>query len=138
MWVTAVKNSLNAMLRRPSMIARRERAMRIPRDPVREAILVREDPRLAFRLSEHELTYAYLGDRLRPSASENFPLLLDDLCQHVSESALTPSTQRIRAGRGPEESTFPTTQSLLDDAVVRLLWKWYRRDRDEKLKRRDP
>jgi hypothetical protein len=135
MWVTAVKNSLNAVLRRPQMIARRERAMRIPREPAREIIMVREDPRLAFRLSEHALTYAYLGPRLRPSASENFPLLLEDICQKAPDDALTPTTRAIREGAGPQGLLFATSQSLVEDAVVRLLWKWYRRDRDEELER---
>ncbi|GIW89368.1 MAG: hypothetical protein KatS3mg108_3692 [Isosphaeraceae bacterium] len=133
-WVTALRNGLNALLRRPSLIARRERSIRIVRDPVGEIVLVRRDPTRAFRLVENALNYAYLGDRLRPSASENFPLLLDDLCTHAQTASLAPSTRAFREGRPAEEYTFSSSQALLDDALVRLLWRWYRRDRDEDLR----
>jgi hypothetical protein len=135
-WVVAVRNGLNALLRRPQMIARRERSMRIAREPVGEIILVRRDPRIAFRLAETALNYAYLGDRLRPSASENFPILLDDLCAHATSAWLTSSTRALRAGGPADAARFPSSQALLDDATLQLLWSWYRRDREDDLRRR--
>ena len=35
---------------------------------------------VAFRVVENQMNYAYLGDRLKSSASENFPVFLADLC----------------------------------------------------------
>ncbi len=59
---------------------RRARAQRIVRDPVGEVIVVRRDPRIAFRVVENQMNYAYLGDRLSTSAAENFPVFVADLC----------------------------------------------------------
>ena len=33
-------------------------------------------------------------------------------------------------GKDPSESLFPSSQAILDYATHRLLWSWYRRDRD--------
>jgi hypothetical protein len=33
-------------------------------------------------------------------------------------------------GGDPEDYEFASSQSLLDYAVLRLLWSWYRRDRE--------
>jgi hypothetical protein len=128
-WVQAVSTGLNAVLRRPQSVARRRRAMRIARDPVAEAILVRKDPRIAFRIVSTQMSYAYLADRLKPAAGENFPTLLTDLRARASEAYITPSTLALLEGdeRG---CLFPSTQALLDYATHRLLWSWYRRDRD--------
>ena len=52
----------------------------VPRDPVGEILIVRRDPRIAFRVVENQMNYAYLGDRLKSSAAENFPIFLADLC----------------------------------------------------------
>jgi hypothetical protein len=129
-WVQAAATGLNALLRRPQMIARRQRAMRIPRDPVGEAIVVRRDPRIAFRVVETQMNYAYLGDRLRTAASENFPLFLADVEAYAAQAYVTPSTRALLDGGDPEDFTFPTSKALLDYATHRLLWSWYRRDRD--------
>jgi hypothetical protein len=129
-WVRAASAGLNAVLRRPQMIARRERSIRIAREAVGEAILVRSDPRIAFRCSETQLNYAYLGDRLRPSASENFPLFLADVCQRATSAYLPKSTKVMLEGGDPADCLFESTQSLLDYATHRLLWSWYRRDRE--------
>jgi hypothetical protein len=129
-WVRAVRTGLNAALRRPQAVARRQRAMRISREPVREAILVREDPRIAFRVVETEMSYAYLGDRLQPAASANFPLFLGDVCRLASNATIAPSTQALLDGGDPDTYTFESSQALLDYANLRLLWSWYRRDRD--------
>ena len=53
---------------------------RLPRAPVGEILIVRRDPRIAFRVVENQMNYAYLGDRLKSSAAENFPIFLADLC----------------------------------------------------------
>lgn len=128
-WVQAASTGLNALLRRPQAVARRRRAMRIPRDPVSEAILVRRDPLIVLRLISTQMSYKSLGARLRPSSSENFPLLLADICEHARDAFITPSTRACLDG-DEAGSTFPTPQALLDYATHRLLWSWYRRDRD--------
>jgi hypothetical protein len=129
-WVQAASMGLNAILRRPQVIARRQRTMRTPREPVGEAIIVRRDPRIAFRMVETNMNYASLGERLRPSASVNFPIWLADVCRHATHAFATPSTNALLEGGDPGDYTFPTSQALLDYATHRLLWNWYRRDRD--------
>jgi hypothetical protein len=133
-WVTAVRNGLNAILRRPSLIARRERSLKFERDPVGEILLVRRDPTRAFRLVENALNYSYLKERLRPSASENFPILLEDICSRAVSASLAPSTRAMRGGGPAEAYTFRSSQALLEDAQVWLLWRWYRKDRDDDLR----
>ena len=128
-WVTAVSSGLNAILRRPQVIARKQRATRVIRDPYREAILVRRDPRIAFRVVENRMNYAYLGDRLRPTASENFPLVLDDLRGLATSAFFTDPTLGL-LGEAPEAPMFASSQALLDYSTHRLLWSWYRKDRD--------
>jgi hypothetical protein len=128
-WVQAVSAGLDAVLRRPQLVSRRRRSMRIARDPVAEAILVRRDPRIAFRVISTQMSYAYLGDKLRPSAGENFPLFLADICDRTTGAYITPSTTAFLEGN-EDECTFPSSQALLDYATHRLLWSWYRRDRD--------
>jgi hypothetical protein len=129
-WVRAVRTGLNAALRRPQAVARRQRAMRIGREPVREAILVRQDPRIAFRVVASGMSYAYLGDRLQPAASANFPLFLGDIRRLATAATLTPSTTALLDGGDPDAYTFESDAALLDYATLRLLWAWYRRDRD--------
>ncbi len=132
-WVQAVRTGLNAMLNRPQRLARRERAMRIPRDPVGHVVLVRKDPLLAFLAPENALNFSYLGDRLQPAASANFPLFLSDLASLATSAFITPSTLAL-LGSDPktEPDLFPSIPALMDDATVRLLWSWYRRDRDSR------
>ncbi len=130
-WVTAVSTGLNALLRRPQMIARKHRAVRITRDPVGELILVRRDPRVTFRVIENKMNYAYLGQRLWPSAAENFPIFVGDLRDMATAAYVTNSTLALLEHGPKEDFSFPTSQSLLDYATHRLLWSWYRRDRDE-------
>ena len=115
---------------KPQPSSRRARATRIPRDPVGEVIIVRRDPRIAFRVVENQMNYAYLGDRLSQSAAENFPVFLADLCARADAAYITPSTRSLLEDRDPGEHEFPSSQALLDYATHRLLWSWYRRDRD--------
>lgn len=129
-WVTAVSTGLNALLRRPQMIARKRRAFQVPRDPVGEAIVVRRDPLVAFRIVANKMNYAYLADRIWPSASENFPILVEDLRTNASDAFVTHTTDALLDGGPPEEYMFETSNDLLDYATHRLLWNWYRRDRD--------
>src|SRR5262249_20286644 len=114
----------------PHPSSRRARAARIPRDPVGEAIIVRRDPRIAFRVVENQMSYAYLGIRLSQSAAENFPVFLSDLCARADAAYITPSTRSLLDGREPPEHEFRSSQALLEHATHRLLWSWYRRDRD--------
>ena len=79
-WPSPVVAGIRALaLMKPSPSGRRARSQRVPRDPVCEALIVRRDPRIAFRVAENQMNYAYLGDRLSQSAAENFPVFLADL-----------------------------------------------------------
>ena len=104
--------------------------MRISRGPIGEVFIVRRDPRLAFRVVEDKMKYAYLGDRLRPTAAENFPLFVADLCARADWAYITPATRSLLQGGPAEDFEFPSSQALLDYTTHRLLWSWYRRDRE--------
>lgn len=130
-WPSALATGLRALaLRKPEPFDRRNRAQRITRDPVGEVIIVRRDPRVAFRVVENQMNYAYLGERLSPSATENFPVFLADVCARSADAYLTEPTRAMLAGNDPGEYTFASPQALLDYTTHRLLWSWYRRDRD--------
>lgn len=129
-WVNTVSGGLNALIGRAPVSARRQRAMRIPRDPAAEAIIVRRDPRITLRVVAGQMNYASLGDRLRPSATENFPILLTDLCARAGQAYVTRPTLAMLTGGDPSGAHFPSSQALLDYSTHRLLWSWYRRDRD--------
>jgi hypothetical protein len=105
------------------------RSPRPAREPVAEVIVARKDPRVAFRFVENQMNYAYLGDRLRESAAENFPLFLADLRDRSTQAYLTDSTRSLMEDRQPGEHDFPDPQAILDHATIQLLWSWYRRDR---------
>ena len=130
---------LRALTHAPSKLPdRRSRAVRVPRVPVAEVIIVRRDPRITFRIVENQMNYAALGDRLRPSAAENFPIFLAELCARTTAATITPPTPRCsltapataRAEPTPRMPSFPSSQALLDYSTHRLLWSWYSRDRD--------
>jgi len=132
-WSTAVSVGLRAVTfrfgRPPD---RSRRAGRSPRDPLGEAIIIRRDPLIAFRIIENQMNYAYLGDRLSTKAAENFPLLLTDLCTLSKTADVTPPTHALLGGKDLAESCFPSSQALLDYSTHRLLWCWYRRARDSR------
>jgi hypothetical protein len=132
-WASALAVGLRALMHRPMPFPRRARAMRIPRDPIGEVYIVRREPLIAFRAFENQMTYAYLADRLRPSASENFPLFVADLVAHASRAYITESTRSFLENRESGEHLFPSSQALLDYTTHRLLWSWYRRDRDAQI-----
>jgi hypothetical protein len=137
-WPSVVVAGIRALaLMKPQRSSRRSRAMRIPRDPVGEVVIVRRDPRIAFRVVENQMNYAYLGQRLCQSAAENFPVFLADLCARADTAYLTDSTRSFLEHRDPAEYEFPSSQALLDYATHRLLWSWYRRDRDAQSPPRD-
>ncbi len=130
-WPSAVVSGIRALaLMKPRPTSRKSRASRIPRDPVGEAVIVRRDPRIAFRVVENHMNYAYLGNRLSHSAAENFPVFVADLCARADSAYITDSTRSLLEHREPREHEFPSSQALLDHATHRLLWSWYRRDRD--------
>lgn len=82
-WPSAVVSGVRALaLRKPRAL--NIRSARPAREPVAEVLVVRQDPRIALRFVENQMNYAYLDDRLRGSAAENFPLLLADLCGRSS------------------------------------------------------
>jgi hypothetical protein len=130
-WTSALTIGIQALVHRPGKSpGRRSRALRVRRDPVGEVIIVRRDPRITFRIVENQMNYASLGDRLRPSASENFPIFLAALCAHATAATLPPPPRALLRGDDAGESEFPSSQALLDYSTHRLLWSWYSRDRD--------
>ena len=131
-WINALSTGFRAALGKAPRTARKSRAMRVPRDPVGEVIVVRRDPRLAFRVVENKMNYGYLGDRLSQSASENFPQLVGDLRRLATDAYVTQTTTDLLGGGDPDDYEFGTSQGLVDYATLRLLWSWYRRDRDAK------
>ena len=138
-WPSTVVSGIRALaLMKPQPTSRRARATRVPRDPVGEVIIVRRDPRIAFRVVENQMNYAYLGDRLSQSAAENFPVFLADLCARADDAYITQSTRSLLEKREPGEHEFPSSQALLDYATHRLLWSWYRRDRAAQAESPDP
>jgi hypothetical protein len=131
-WPSTVVAGIRALaLMKPIRASRHARATRIPRDPVSEVVIVRRDPRIAFRVVESQMNYAYLGERLKTSSAENFPVFLSDLCARAEAACITPSTWSLLEHRVPREHDFASSQALLDYATHRLLWSWYSRDRDK-------
>ncbi len=130
-WPSTVVTGIRALtLMKPNTPARRGRASRVPRDPVGEVVVVRREPRVAFRIVENQMNYAYLGARLSQSAADNFPVFVADLCARADDAYITPSTRALLDRGDPAECEFPSSQALLDYATHRLLWSWYRRDRE--------
>jgi hypothetical protein len=130
-WPSTVVSGIRALaLMKPRPHGRLSRADRIPRDPVGEVIIVRRDPRIAFRAVENHMNYAYLGEKRSHSAAENFPVFVADLCARAEDAFITPSTRSLLERQEPGEHAFPSSQALLEYATHRLLWSWYRRDRD--------
>ena len=135
-WPSAVATGFRALTgRKPRPAPRLARAVRLTRDPVGEVLIVRKDPRITFRVVENQMNYAYLGDKLSPSAAVNFPLFVADLVARSDDAYIPASTRAFLNGGDPAESTFADPQALLDYATHRLLWSWYKRDRDADLNR---
>jgi hypothetical protein len=129
-WPSVVVSGIRALaLLKPRPSTRRARASRIPHDAVGEVIIVRRDPRIAFRVVETKMNYAYLGEGRSQTASENFPVFVADLCHRSKNAFLTPSTRALLDPPKEGDREFPSSQALLDYATHRLLWSWYRRDR---------
>ena len=138
-WPSTVVSGIRALaLMKPQPVTRRARATRIPRDPIGEVIIVRRDPRIAFRVVENQMNYAYLGERLSQSAAENFPIFIADLCARADAAYITPSTRSLLDHREPREHEFSSSQALLDYATHRMLWSWYQRDRAVQSQSPDP
>ena len=126
------------------------RAHRVPRDPVGEIVIVRRDPRLAFRVVENQMNYSYLGDRLKTAAAENFPIFLADLCARADDAYLPPSTRALLNGatcrntNSPRPRPFSTTQRIACSgagtvATARpMAWNPSHATRTQATKRRDP
>jgi len=133
-WVNALSTGFRAAIGRAPRSTRRYRSPKTPRDPVGEVLVVRRDPLVAFRVVANQMNYGYLGDRLRPSAIENFPIFLGDLRRLATSAIVTPTFDDLLNPSDevdPDDFEFSSTQSLVDYATLRLLWGWYRRDRDE-------
>lgn len=131
-WIQGINSGARLLTGRNPARARKARAMRVPRDPMPEVVLVRKDPRVTFRVVAGQMNYAYLGDRLKATSAENFPLFLADICARATSAYLTHPTRDILAGEATEDDLFPDSQSLLDYSLHRLLWSWYRRDGEAK------
>lgn len=129
-WINALSTGFRAAIGKAPRGARKSRAMRIPREPIGEVLVVRRDPRLAFRIVENQMNYGYLGDRLAPSAAENFPKMVGDLRRLASDAHVTQTTLDLLDGGAPDGYEFASSQGLIDYATLRLLYAWYRRDRD--------
>ena len=127
-WIAGINSGARLLTGRSPSRPRKARAMRIPRDPTPEVILIRKDPRVTFRVAAGQMNYAYLGERLKTSSAENFPLFLADVCARTTSAYLTHPTRDLLAGEASEDDLFADTQSLLDYSLHRLLWSWYRRD----------
>lgn len=126
-WPSGVVAGIRAIaLMKPRAFSRH--VPRANREPVGEVLIVRREPRVTFRVVENQMNYAYLGPRLRNSASENFPIFLADLCARADAAYLPPSTRGMLGHQPEAEYEFPSSQALLDYAFHRLLWSWYRRD----------
>ena len=133
-WVNAISTGFRAAIGRAPRTARRSRSLRTPRDPVGEVLVIRRDPLVAFRIVANQMNYGYLADRLRPSAIENFPLFVGDLKRLATAAIVTPTTDDLldpSDAVDPEDYEFHSSQSLVDYATLRLLWGWYRRDREK-------
>ena len=132
-WVNALSTGFRAAIGRAPRGVRKLRSFRNPRDPVAEVLIVRRDPLVAFRVIANQMNYGYLGDRLRPAAVDNFPLFLGDLLRLAPGAIVTPTTPELlkpSEEADPDEYEFGSTQSFVDYATLRLLWGWYRRDRE--------
>ena len=103
---------------------------RVPRDPVCEALIVRRDPRIAFRVVENQMNYAYLGDRLSTRPPRTSRCFWRTSARERMTAYLTPSTRALLKMAEPGECEFANSQALLEYATHRLLWSWYSRDRD--------
>ena len=136
-WIAGLNSGARLLTGRNPARARKSRAMRIPRDPMPEVVLIRKDPRVTFRIVAGQMNYAYLGDRLKPSSAENFPVFLADLCARATSAYLTYPTRDMLAGGATEDDVFSDSQSLLDYSLHRLLWSWYRRDGEAKARGED-
>ena len=112
-WPSAVVSGIRALaLMKPRPYSRLSRADRIPRDPVGEVVIVRREPRIAFRAVENHMNYAYLGERRSTKAAENFPVFVADLCARAEDAYITPSTRSLLARQEPGEHAFPSSQAL--------------------------
>ena len=87
---------------KPRPLGRHTRAQRVPRDPLGEVLIVRREPRIAFRVVENQMSYAYLGSRLSNSAAENFPVFLADLCAARTTHSLPHRPARCSRWMSPE------------------------------------
>jgi len=131
-WPSAVVTGLRALaLRKPKPLSV-NRASRSSAESADEVVVVRRDPRIAFRFVENQMNYAYLGDRLKESAADNFPTFLADLCKRSIQAVLTDSTHALLERRDGGAAEFASSQAILDHATMQLLWSWYRRDRDSR------
>ena len=130
-WAGAVASGLNAMVLRGPRASRSRRAQRVMKEPANELHLVRQEPQVAFRIVADQMNYSDLGDRLKPSAAENFPVFLGMIVDRAVRAHVTDSARALLgAATELEPTTYPNPQAMLDATTLRLLWVWYRRDRD--------
>src|SRR4051794_25650198 len=76
-WSPTFMEGVRALTHRPGRLATKPpMSGKEPRPPVAEVHVVRKDPRVAFRIVENAMNYAYLGDRLKATSPENYRMLL--------------------------------------------------------------
>ncbi len=130
-WPSTIVAGFRALaLMKPRFPSRRARATRIPRDPGRRGD--HRPPRAADRLPRRREP-----DELRlpwrtpePVGRRQFPGVRRRPLRRADAAYITPSTRSLLEGRDAGDCEFPSSQALLDYATHRLLWSWYRRDRD--------
>ena len=138
-WPSTVVSGIRALaLMKPQPTSRHARASRIPRDPVGEVIIVRRDPRIAFRVVENQMNYAYLGERLSHSAADNFPVFLADSAPEPTRPTSPNRPARCWNIASPVSTNSPARRRFSEYATHRLFWSWYRRDRDAQSPSPDP
>jgi hypothetical protein len=138
-WTSPIVMGLQVLVKRPGSGNRSNRVPRTPRDPVGEIHIVRDNPRLAFRIIANQMNYASLGERLKPSAAENFPIFLAAIVAQADRAHITHSTRLLmidslnpetKEDLAPKPYDFDSSRAMIDDTTLKLLWSWYRRDRD--------
>ena len=123
------------LFRRRAALDRRQRSTRVPKDPVGEIHIVRRDPLLCLKAVEGQTIFSSLtAARKAETPREAFLRFLKALSAQADEAYLSKST-RILLGfeesDDPEDTMFDSSHEMLEHSTLRLLWSWYRKDREK-------
>lgn len=109
----------------PIPVTSARRTSRLPLEVQRrsgpELLVVRREPRLAFRMDHERMSYEYLGLRKTDSAARNFRLFVEDLVARASEAYLPPATRAFLKREQPIEYQFDSPEELRRYTVFHLL-----------------